>query len=98
GLARVVTAGRFLAPPGRYFPGLAWEVEDAALPEAALDELRVSGAWVKLIGDSMLPGPAVTPTYGREAVSEVVAQVHAAGGRVAVHCSLPEVVQLALEA
>jgi imidazolonepropionase-like amidohydrolase len=98
GLPRVVTAGRFLAPPGRYFPGLAREVHDDALPEAALEELRVSGAWVKLIGDSSLPGPGVTPTYGRDAVTETVRRVHDAGGRVAVHCALPEVVQLGIEA
>jgi len=97
GLPRVVTAGRFLAPPGRYFPGLAREVVEAELPDAALEELAASGDWVKLIGDSPLPGPGLTPTFAEDAVTETVRRVHAAGGRVAMHCSLPEVVQLAID-
>jgi imidazolonepropionase-like amidohydrolase len=99
GLPRVVTAGRFLAPPGRYFPGLAREVNDEDLLHAALEELTSSGgAWVKLIGDSPFPGPGLSPTYGADVVPAVVEAVHAAGGRVAVHCALPEVIQLMLEA
>lgn len=97
GLPRVFTAGRFLAPPGRYFPGLAREVVDAELPEAALQELAASGDWVKLIGDSPLPGPGLTPTFGEDAIAETVRRVHGAGGRVAMHCGLPEVVQLAID-
>ncbi len=98
GLPRVSTAGRFLAPPGRYFPGLAREVCDDELPATALEELGASGDWVKLIGDSPLPGPAVTATFGEEAVAETVRVVHAAGGRVAIHCAIPEVIALAVTA
>lgn len=99
GLPYVVTAGRFLAPPGRYFPGLAREVTDAEVPAAALEELVASGgSWVKLIGDSPFPGPGVQPTYVPETLGEVVDLVHGAGGRVAIHCSLPDVIQAALEA
>jgi hypothetical protein len=43
-LPRVVTAGRFLAPPGKYFPGLAREVDDEWLPDAAEAELRAAEA------------------------------------------------------
>jgi len=98
GLPRVTTAGRFLAPPGRYFPGLAKEVTDFDLPEAALRELEHSGDWVKLIGDSPVPGPGLSRTFGEEAVVETVRRVHGAGGRVAMHCALPEVIQTAIEA
>jgi imidazolonepropionase-like amidohydrolase len=97
GLPRVTTAGRFLAPPGRYFPGLAREVSDDQLPDAALEELAVSGQWVKLIGDSPLPGPEITPTFGVAALAETVRRVHQASGRVAIHCTLPEVIQAALD-
>src|SRR5437867_2694101 len=38
GLPRTFTAGRFLAPPGRYFPGLAREVSEDELPDAAAEE------------------------------------------------------------
>jgi hypothetical protein len=88
-LPRVITAGRFLAPPGRYFPGLAKGVTDLDLPEAALRELAHSGDWVKLIGDSPLPGPGLIRTFGEEAVVETVRRVHQACGRVAMHCGLP---------
>jgi imidazolonepropionase-like amidohydrolase len=94
----VTTAGRFLAPPGRYFPGLAKDVNDVDLPEAALHELAHSGDWVKLIGDSPLPGPGLSRTFSEEAVVETVRRVHEAGGRVAMHCGLPEVIQTAIDA
>jgi hypothetical protein len=99
GLPHVVTAGRFLAPPGRYFPGLAREVTDDDVVHAALEELTAGGgAWVKLIGDSPFPGPGLSATFGPDTVRTVVEEVHAAGGRVAVHCGLPEVIQTMLEA
>ena len=79
---RTVTAGRFLAPPGRYFPGLAREVSEDALPDAAEEEFRSSGAWAKVIGDTPLPGPSWTRTYGADALAEAAARVHAAGGRI----------------
>jgi imidazolonepropionase-like amidohydrolase len=98
GLPRIITAGRFLAPPGRYFPGLAREVTDEALPDAALEELAASGAWVKVIGDSPLPGPDLTATFRTDAVAETVRRVHEAGGKVAIHCAIPQVIQAALDA
>ena len=98
GLPRTVTAGRFLAPEGRYFPGLAREVTNEELPDAAEEELRASGAWVKVIGDSPLPGPGLIPTFSAEALTETASRVHAAGGRIAIHCSNPDVIQDAIEA
>jgi len=98
GLPRTVTAGRFLAPPGRYFPGLAREVSEDELPDAAEDEYRSSGAWAKVIGDTPLPGPSWVRTYGPDALAEAAARVHAAGGRIAIHCGVPEVIQDAIEA
>jgi imidazolonepropionase-like amidohydrolase len=95
----VFAAGRFLAPPGRYLPGLAREVDDDALPDAAVEELRAGGStWAKVIGDFPVPGVGILRTYSAEALAEAVRRVHAAGGRVAVHCSVPEVIQDAIEA
>jgi imidazolonepropionase-like amidohydrolase len=100
GLPRIVSAGRFLAPPGRYFPNLAREVEEVGLPDAAEEELLASGgAWAKIIGDSPLGGgDGLTRTYSDEALDEAARRVHAAGGRIAVHCAVPEVIQGAIEA
>jgi len=50
-LPTVMTAGRFLAPVGRYFPGIAREIATEDLTTSALEELRTSGSWVKVIGD-----------------------------------------------
>jgi imidazolonepropionase-like amidohydrolase len=99
GAPRVLTAGRFLAPPGRYVPGLAREVDDDALPDAAVEELRAGGGtWAKVIGDFPLGQPRITRTYSAEALAEAARRVHAAGGRIAIHCALPEVVQDAIAA
>ncbi len=98
GLPRTITGGRFLAPPDRYFPGLAREVSDDQLADAAEEEVRSSGAWAKVIGDSPLPGPGLSRTYGAAALVEAAARVHAAGGRIAIHCAVPDVIQDAIEA
>jgi len=63
GWPRVITAGRFLAPPGGYFPGLACEVTAAELPSAAGQEARRSGGWAKIIGDYLGPGGRFVPNW-----------------------------------
>jgi imidazolonepropionase-like amidohydrolase len=99
GLPRVVTAGRFLAPPGRYFPGLAREVDEEGLPDAVVEECRASGgAWAKVIGDSPFPGPGITRTFSAEALREAAARVHAIGGKIAIHGMIPDVIQDAIDA
>jgi imidazolonepropionase-like amidohydrolase len=98
GLPRTITGGRFLAPPDRYFPGLAREVSDDQLPDAAEEEARSSGTWAKVIGDSPLPGPGLTRTFETATLVEAAARVHAVGGRIAIHCAIPDVIQDAIEA
>jgi imidazolonepropionase-like amidohydrolase len=85
GFPRVLSAGRFLAPPGRYFPGLAREVTEADLADAVEEEARHSGAWVKIVGDFIGDGGRLTPNYSTAAITDAVARAHAAGARVAVH-------------
>ena len=98
GLPRVITAGRFLAPPGRYFPGLAREVSDDELPDAAEQELRAGSGWAKVIGDSPLPGPDLQRTFAAGSLREAASRVHERGGRIAIHCAIPEVIHDAIEA
>jgi imidazolonepropionase-like amidohydrolase len=99
GMPRTQTAGRFLAPPDRYFPGLARETGDDDLPEAAEQELNAGGGtWAKVIGDSPLGQPGLARTYSADALVETARRVHAAGGRLAIHCSLPDVIQDAIDA
>src|SRR5215471_1914219 len=97
GWPRVVTAGRFLSPPGGYFPGLAREVTCAELATAAVGEAARSGRWAKIIGDFLGAGEFV-PNWPADVLAEAVAQVHAAGGRVAVHAVCPAAVDAAVAA
>lgn len=87
GCPRVVTAGRFLAPADRYFPGLARSVSESELSEAVDDEARHSGAWVKIVGDFWDEDGRFTANYSGHALAEAVAVAHEAGARVAVHVS-----------
>jgi imidazolonepropionase-like amidohydrolase len=98
GLPRTITGGRFLAPRDGYFPGLAREVSPDELPDAALEEFGVSGAWAKVIGDSPFPGPGMSETFRSEVMAEAARRVHEAGGRIAVHATLPHVVAACVEA
>ncbi|MEV6005750.1 amidohydrolase family protein [Streptomyces sp. NPDC051976] len=81
-LPRVRSAGRWLATPGRFFPGFGRDVSEADLVAAAVEEARASSGWCKVIGDWRPDEPAVP----LELLTAVVAAVHADGGRVAVHC------------
>jgi imidazolonepropionase-like amidohydrolase len=98
GLPTVITAGRFLAPPGRYFPGLACEVGNGGLVEAAFDELAHSGGWVKVIGDFFDGSGGFSVNYADEVLAEAAARVHAGGGRITMHSMIPESMQQAIEA
>jgi imidazolonepropionase-like amidohydrolase len=97
GWPRVVTAGRFLSPPGGYFPGLAREVTAAELARAAVEEAARSGRWTKIIGDFLGTGEFV-PNWPADVLADAVAQVHAAGGLVAVHAVCPAAVDAAVAA
>jgi imidazolonepropionase-like amidohydrolase len=100
GMPRLQAAGRFLAPPGRYFPALLPEgAPQQRLTELALAELARGGRWVKVIADfppivDGVPSGPAEPTYSGEAIEAMVAAVHAAGGRVAAHATTGCISQL----
>jgi imidazolonepropionase-like amidohydrolase len=98
GLPRLFTAGRFLAPRGRYFPGLAREVDDARLPEAAEEEAKRGNGWVKVIGDFTDSDGRLSPNYKLESLTKAVQRVHALGARIAVHATSPEIIGMVIEA
>jgi imidazolonepropionase-like amidohydrolase len=98
GLPRTVTAGRMLARPGRYFPGLAREVEPDELPDAAAEEASASGAWAKVIADFLTPGGAIAPSFPADALTEAARRVHAVGARITAHATTPEVIDACLAA
>ena len=84
-LPRLITSGRFLAPPGHGVPGLELEVPADQLPDAAEREFRTGSGWVKVIGDTFVPGPGITQTYPLDALRGAVDRIHAIGGRLAIH-------------
>ncbi|WP_404963106.1 amidohydrolase family protein [Streptomyces sp. 147326] len=86
GLPRVRSAGRWLATPGRFFPGAGRDVREDELAGAAVEEATASSGWCKVIGDWRWDEPAVP----LDVLKETVDAVHAVGGRVAVHCQTSE--------
>jgi imidazolonepropionase-like amidohydrolase len=98
GLPWTVTGGHLLAAPGRYFPGLAREVDPDDLPAAAAEEVAASGAWCKVIVDFFAPGGVITPTFPSDALAEAARVVHAAGGKITAHATCPEAIDRVLVA
>ncbi len=95
-LPRLVTAGRFLAPPGGYLPGLAREVSATGLPTAASEEALVSGAWVKVIGDFPRPGHALVAHWDPDTLQHTADAVHRAHARVTIHATDPGTIEAAV--
>jgi imidazolonepropionase-like amidohydrolase len=100
GMPRLQAAGRFLAPAGRYFPAMLPEAAPPQrLTELAMGELARGARWVKVIADfppvtDGMPSGRPEPTYSGEAIKEMIAAVHAAGGRVAAHVTTDMVSEL----
>jgi imidazolonepropionase-like amidohydrolase len=100
GMPRLQAAGRFLAPAGRYFPALLpAAAPPQRLTELAMGELARGARWVKVIADfppvtDGMPSGRPELTYSGESIKEMVAAVHAAGGRVAAHVTTDVVSEL----
>lgn len=98
GFPRIQTAGRFLAPHGKYFPGLAKEINEDDLPFAAEKEYKKSGAWVKVIGDFFDNQGNSVPNFSLDILQKTVERVHQLGGRIATHVVSIEAIERAIEA
>lgn len=77
---RAVHAGPWIAQHGQFFDGWGRRSDHAELPQLAAAQAARTG-WAKVIAD-WRPGGAPVPA---SVLREVVAAVHAVGGRVAVH-------------
>ncbi|MEV4760654.1 amidohydrolase family protein [Micromonospora sp. NPDC049559] len=77
---RAVHAGLWIAQHGQFIDGWGRRADLADLPRAAAAQAASSG-WAKLIAD-WEPGD---PPLPEAVLRDVVARVHAVGGRVAVH-------------
>ena len=81
---RAVHAGPWIAQHGQFFDGWGRRADLGELPALAAAQAAATG-WAKLIGDWRHDGEPIPA----DVLSAVVAAVHAAGGRVAVHAQQP---------
>jgi imidazolonepropionase-like amidohydrolase len=88
-LPRIVRAGRHIAAPRRYIPGLAVEVDPEA-PGDLVEQVRVQArrgdGWVKLIGDWIDRGQGdLAPLWSTDALAAAITAAHEEGARVTAH-------------
>jgi imidazolonepropionase-like amidohydrolase len=86
-LPRIIRAGRHLARPKRYIPGLPIDIEDESqLPDAVAEQARRGDGWVKLVGDWIDRGVGdLAPLWSDDVVTAAIDAAHAHGARVTAH-------------
>jgi imidazolonepropionase-like amidohydrolase len=86
-LPRIIRAGRHLARPKRYGPGIAIDIEDESqLPEVVAQQARWGDGWVKLVGDWIDRGIGdLAPLWSDEILVAAIEAAHANGARVTAH-------------
>lgn len=86
-LPRIIRAGRHIAAPKRYIPGLGIQLEDEAdLPAEVARQARRGDGWVKLVGDWIDRGKGdLAPLWSDAVLTEAIAAAHAEGARVTAH-------------
>lgn len=86
-LPRIIRAGRHLARPKRYMPGLPIDIEDETqLPAYVAEQARWGDGWVKLVGDWIDRGVGdLAPLWSDDVLVEAIAAAHANGARVTAH-------------
>lgn len=86
-LPRIIRAGKHLARPKRYMPGLPIDIEDESqLPAAVAEQARWGDGWVKLVGDWIDRGVGdLAPLWSDDVLVEAIAAAHAEGARVTAH-------------
>ena len=101
-LPRIVRAGRHLAAPRRYVPGLAIELEPADLVAEVRVQARRGDGWVKLVGDWIDRGVGdLAPEWPADVLAAAVAAAHEEGARVTAHTfgtdALPDLVAAGID-
>jgi imidazolonepropionase-like amidohydrolase len=86
-LPRIIRAGRHLARPKRYIPGLPIDIEDETqLPDAVALQAQRGDGWVKLVGDWIDRGIGdLAPLWSDEVLTAAIGAAHANGARVTAH-------------
>jgi imidazolonepropionase-like amidohydrolase len=86
-LPRIIRAGKHIAKPKRYIPGLPIDIEDESqLPEVVAQQARFGDGWVKLVGDWIDRGVGdLAPLWSDEILKAAIDAAHAEGARVTAH-------------
>ncbi|BBZ14601.1 metal-dependent hydrolase family protein [Mycobacterium branderi] len=86
-LPRIIRAGRHLAKPKRYIPGLPIDLDDESqLPAAVAEQARRGDGWVKLVGDWIdRDAGDLAPLWSDEVLKTAIDTAHAHGARVTAH-------------
>ena len=86
-LPRIIRAGRHIARPKRYSPGLPIDLEDESqLPEVVAEQARFGDGWVKLVGDWIDRGVGdLAPLWSDDILKAAIDAAHANGARVTAH-------------
>jgi imidazolonepropionase-like amidohydrolase len=86
-LPEIIRAGRHIARPKRYVPGLATELDDPALlPDVVVEQAVAGDGWVKLVGDWIDRGTGdLAPLWPDDLLAAAIEAAHRAGARVTAH-------------
>ncbi len=86
-LPRIIRAGRHLAKPKRYIPGLPIDLDDESqLPAAVAEQARRGDGWVKLVGDWIDREVGdLAPLWSDKVLKTAIDTAHAHGARVTAH-------------
>lgn len=86
-LPRIIRAGRHLARPKRYSPGLAIDIEDESqLPDLVAEQARRGDGWVKLVGDWIDREVGdLAPLWSDDVLKTAIDVAHDHGARVTAH-------------
>lgn len=86
-LPRIIRAGRHLARPKRYIPGLPIDIDDESqLPAAVAAQARRGDGWVKLVGDWIDRSVGdLAPLWSDDVLKTAIDAAHAHGARVTAH-------------
>lgn len=86
-LPRIIRAGRHLALPKRYLPGLGIELAHPdELPDAVAEQAAQGDGWVKLVGDWIDRSVGdLAPLWPDDVLAEAIKVAHEAGARVTAH-------------
>jgi imidazolonepropionase-like amidohydrolase len=101
-LPRIIRAGRHLAAPRRYIPGLGIELEPDELVDAVRVQVKRGDGWIKLVGDWIDRGVGdLAPEWPADVVAAAIEAAHEEGARVTAHTfgtdALPDLIRAGID-